>query len=87
MNVLNLGLILMSDAQRILTFDVEMTCGGCSAAVTRILSKLDGVAELTTDVPTRRVVVKGTVGADQVLEKLKPWLTASGKHASLVSEA
>ena len=33
-----------AQAQHTYTFDVVMTCGGCSGAVQRVLSKMDGEA-------------------------------------------
>ena len=32
------------------TIYAEMTCGGCSGAITRLLSKLDGVTEVKCDI-------------------------------------
>lgn len=40
------------------TFEVHgMTCGHCVSAVTSEVSKLDGVAEVIVDLPSRRVTV------------------------------
>lgn len=36
-----------------------MTCGGCASTVTRILSRVPGVAEATVDLETGRATVKG----------------------------
>ncbi|KAF6765236.1 hypothetical protein DFP72DRAFT_870495 [Ephemerocybe angulata] len=56
-------------------FDVKMTCGGCSGAVTRVLEKAkstgSGVTDYTVNLDTQEVVVKGTIGYDEVLEKIK----------------
>ena len=37
---------------------VKMTCGGCSGAVTRVLSKSADVESFTVDLATQKVVVK-----------------------------
>ncbi|PWN89578.1 putative ATX1-antioxidant protein and metal homeostasis factor [Acaromyces ingoldii] len=52
-------------------FDVAMSCGGCSGAVTRVLQKLDGVSSFDVSLETQQVVVKGTAPYDTVLEKIK----------------
>ncbi|MEC5397635.1 heavy-metal-associated domain-containing protein [Uliginosibacterium sp. H1] len=46
-----------------------MTCGGCSAAVTRVLSGLPGVAEVTVSLPQAQATVRfdpEKVGAAQL---------------------
>ncbi|KAF8549882.1 hypothetical protein OG21DRAFT_1379851, partial [Imleria badia] len=51
-------------------FDVKMTCGGCSGAVERALSKVEGIKyEVSLDKQT--VVVNGDVPYEDVLEKIK----------------
>ncbi|MGO8915318.1 MAG: heavy-metal-associated domain-containing protein [Stellaceae bacterium] len=40
---------------------VGMTCGGCVAAVTRAIKRLDPAAEVSVDLPTGRVRVAGTL--------------------------
>ncbi|CEH17156.1 copper chaperone taha [Ceraceosorus bombacis] len=52
-------------------FNVAMSCGGCSGAVTRVLSKLEGVSSFDVSLETQTVVVKGTAPYDTVLEKIK----------------
>jgi copper chaperone len=52
-------------------FDVKMTCGGCSGAVTRVLSKCEGVESFDVSLETQKVVVKGTIPYDELLEKIK----------------
>ncbi|KIJ68921.1 hypothetical protein HYDPIDRAFT_105449 [Hydnomerulius pinastri MD-312] len=51
-------------------FNVKMTCGGCSGAVTRALSKVEGI---TYDVSLEKqeVRVTGDVEYDTILEKIK----------------
>lgn len=37
-----------------------MTCGGCANAVTRVLSRIPGVAKATVDIKTGHAIVEGT---------------------------
>ena len=41
--------------------NVGMTCEGCAGAVKRILNKVDGIDEVTTDVAAKTVLVKSKV--------------------------
>ncbi|TEB36351.1 hypothetical protein FA13DRAFT_1623955 [Coprinellus micaceus] len=55
-------------------FDVKMTCGGCSGAVTRVLTKAKdngGVSSFDVSLEKQEVIVKGTLPYDEVLEKIK----------------
>ncbi|PWN37663.1 heavy metal transport/detoxification protein [Meira miltonrushii] len=52
-------------------FNVKMTCSGCSGAVTRVLSKLEGVETFDVSLENQLVTVKGTAPYDTVLEKIK----------------
>jgi len=51
-------------------FDVKMTCGGCSGAVERALSKVQGIT-YDVNLEKQTVVVKGDVPYDVVHEKIK----------------
>ncbi|EMC97374.1 hypothetical protein BAUCODRAFT_138680 [Baudoinia panamericana UAMH 10762] len=55
------------------TFNVTMTCGGCSGAVERVLKKLDGVKSYDVSLDTQTAIVKTeeSVGYTTVLEKIK----------------
>jgi copper chaperone len=70
------------------TFNVGMTCGGCSGAVERILKKIDGIADdgVTCDLEAKTVVIKYTEPAnpDLMNEALQKWSAASGKSVELV---
>ena len=68
------------------TFNVGMTCGGCSGAVTRILGKIDGVEKVDANVETKKVVVScsETVEEQKLLDALLNWSKASGKSVELV---
>ncbi|ETW85848.1 copper chaperone [Heterobasidion irregulare TC 32-1] len=52
-------------------FDVKMTCGGCSGAVERVLKKAEGVSSYDVSLEKQEVLVKGTIGYDDLLEKIK----------------
>ncbi|SPO27933.1 probable ATX1 - antioxidant protein and metal homeostasis factor [Ustilago trichophora] len=52
-------------------FQVVMTCSGCSGAVSRVLSKLDGVSSFDVSLENQSVVVKGSAPYETVLEKIK----------------
>jgi copper chaperone CopZ len=54
-------------------FVVGMTCGGCAAAVQRILSKIEGVDSIDANVATKIVTVYAdpSVSPQLMLEKLE----------------
>ncbi|TRM63679.1 hypothetical protein BD626DRAFT_495054 [Schizophyllum amplum] len=60
-------------AEHTYKFDVKMTCGGCSSAITRVLEKAkgNGVDDFTVTLDTQEVIVKGTMPYDDVLAKIK----------------
>ncbi|XP_053574665.1 copper transport protein ATOX1 [Bombina bombina] len=51
-------------------FFVDMTCGGCSTAVTRVLSKLQG-CKFEIDQPNKKVSIESEHSVDLLLETLK----------------
>ncbi|XP_006766407.2 PREDICTED: copper transport protein ATOX1 [Myotis davidii] len=51
-------------------FFVDMTCEGCSNAVTRVLNKLGGV-EFEIDLPNKKVCIDSEHNVDTLLETLK----------------
>jgi len=63
------------------SFKVGMTCSGCSGAVTRILSKIDGVSKVDTNLETKKVDVEcaDTVDNEILMAALKKWAGNSGK--------
>jgi len=68
------------------TFTVEMTCGGCSGAVERILGKLKGgtVADFSVDLEGQKVVViSDQMSKEEIMETLKK----CGKAVSYVGTA
>ncbi|KAI0322224.1 hypothetical protein OF83DRAFT_1049748, partial [Amylostereum chailletii] len=48
-------------------FDVKMTCGGCSGAVTRVLQKAEGVTSFDVSLEKQEVLVNGPIGYDPLL--------------------
>ncbi|XP_078602737.1 copper transport protein ATOX1-like [Branchiostoma floridae x Branchiostoma japonicum] len=52
-------------------FTVEMTCEGCSGAVTRVLTKKEGVDNFDIDLPGKKVFVTSSLSSDEILETLK----------------
>ena len=67
-------------------FNVEMACGGCSGACTRILGKLDGVESVNPDLDAQTVTVVGTADPQLMLAKLQKWGNAAGKKVELRTE-
>jgi copper chaperone CopZ len=61
-------------------FRVTMTCEGCQNAVVRALKKLNGISEVSIDLPGQKVVVKGSCSVDDMFKaiektgkEVKPW--------------
>ncbi|KAG0207717.1 Cytosolic copper metallochaperone [Mortierella sp. GBA30] len=64
------------------TYDVTMTCGGCSGAVTRVLSKLEGVKTFDVSLETQKVTVESdTLDQQTILEKIQK----TGKAAKIAA--
>ena len=62
-----------------MTLRVAMSCGGCSGAVERIIKKMEGVEDYSVSLETQKVVVKGNVDPQKVLEAI----AKSGKKTEL----
>uniref|UniRef100_A0AAY5L3V0 Copper transport protein ATOX1 n=1 Tax=Esox lucius TaxID=8010 RepID=A0AAY5L3V0_ESOLU len=60
-------------------FFVDMTCEGCSGAVTRVLNKLGGV-QFEIDLPNKKVFIESDKDTDVLLETLKK----TGKAANYI---
>ncbi|XP_075397965.1 copper transport protein ATOX1 [Tenrec ecaudatus] len=60
-------------------FSVDMTCEGCSNAVSRVLNKLGGV-QVDIDLPNKKVCVDSEHSVDTLLETLKK----TGKTVSYI---
>ncbi|KAG8833535.1 Cytosolic copper metallochaperone [Serendipita sp. 399] len=70
-------------------FDVKMTCGGCSGAVSRALGKMDGIDSYEVNLEKQSVVVRPkTATYDEVFEKIKKTgkEIRSGKEVDEASE-
>ncbi|KAF9999163.1 hypothetical protein BGZ79_007210 [Entomortierella chlamydospora] len=53
-------------------YDVTMTCTGCSGAVTRVLSKLEGVNKFDVSLENQKVTVESeTLSEQEILEKIQ----------------
>nr|XP_023653315.1 copper transport protein ATOX1 isoform X1 [Paramormyrops kingsleyae] len=67
----NLHKFLPTETSVIVTheFFVDMTCEGCSGAVTRVLNKLD--VKFDIDLPNKKVFIESDKDANQLLETLK----------------
>jgi len=52
-------------------FTVEMTCGGCSGAVTRVLTKAEGITKFDVDLENKKVFVETDRPSDEVLNIIK----------------
>ncbi|GAM24582.1 hypothetical protein SAMD00019534_077570 [Acytostelium subglobosum LB1] len=64
------------------TFNVDMTCGGCSKAVNAILSKLDGVSNIQIDLEKKIVKCDSTkLTAEELLTNIQK----TGKKSSIVA--
>ncbi|XP_019647395.1 PREDICTED: copper transport protein ATOX1-like [Branchiostoma belcheri] len=61
-------------------FTVEMTCGGCSGAVSRVLTKKEGVEKFDIDLEGKKVFVTSSLSSEEILETLKK----TGKATSYV---
>ncbi|KAI9055076.1 hypothetical protein LZ554_000041 [Drepanopeziza brunnea f. sp. 'monogermtubi'] len=59
----------MSAEDHTYKFNVSMSCGGCSGAVTRVLTKLEGVKsfDVSLDTQTATVVAEPSLSYEKVL--------------------
>ena len=72
---------------KVVLFKVGMTCGGCSGAVTRILSKIEGVDNVETNLETKdvKITCNDNLSETILLESLQNWSKSSGKSVELIS--
>mmetsp|Transcript_61250 Transcript_61250/g.115303 ORF Transcript_61250/g.115303 Transcript_61250/m.115303 type:complete len:87 (-) Transcript_61250:411-671(-) len=76
-------------ANKQVVFDVQMVCGGCSGAVTRILNKMEGVIGVDANLETQKVTVavaEGGPSPDEMLVALKKWGENANKTVELAAE-
>ncbi|KAG0034210.1 Cytosolic copper metallochaperone [Podila clonocystis] len=63
-------------------YDVTMTCGGCSGAVTRVLTKLEGVDKFDVSLETQKVIVESsTLSEEEILAVIQK----TGKAAKVAT--
>ncbi|KAF9323174.1 Cytosolic copper metallochaperone [Podila clonocystis] len=63
-------------------YDVTMTCSGCSGAVTRVLTKLQGVDKFDVSLETQKVTVESaTLSQDEILAVIQK----TGKAAKVAA--
>mmetsp|Transcript_12374 Transcript_12374/g.17203 ORF Transcript_12374/g.17203 Transcript_12374/m.17203 type:complete len:92 (+) Transcript_12374:37-312(+) len=72
--------------EKTLKYYAGMTCGGCSGAVTRIVTSIEGVRDVKCDVAQKEVVVIGTMDEKTVTEKLTKWGEKSSKEVKLLEQ-
>lgn len=49
----------------------DMSCGGCARSVTQAVKTLDAEAQVSADLPTRRVDITTTAPREQVIAALR----------------
>ena len=54
----------------------DMTCGGCVASITRVVTALDGEAKVSADVGSKRVSIDSTLATEAVVAAI----TQAGYH-------
>ncbi len=71
---------------KVVNFSVQMTCSGCSGAVKRILSRIEGVKDVDANIETKVVAVScdDSVESQVLLDALLKWASSSGKAVSLM---
>ncbi|XP_076760755.1 antioxidant 1 copper chaperone [Xylocopa sonorina] len=58
-------------ASQVYEFNVEMTCEGCSNAVTNVLNKKEGVNGIQIDLEGRKVFVTSALPSEEILQVIK----------------
>ncbi|XP_076303552.1 antioxidant 1 copper chaperone [Lasioglossum baleicum] len=58
-------------ALQVYEFQVEMTCEGCSNAVTNVLTKKEGVDNVQIDLANKKVLVTSSLSSDEVSNIIK----------------
>ena len=73
-------LIYLAEKQVIKLTINDMTCGGCVASITRLVTALDGDAKVSADVATKRVTIDSPLPTDTVVAAI----TEAGYHPQVV---
>ncbi|KAF9963171.1 ATX1 antioxidant protein 1 [Modicella reniformis] len=64
-------------------FDVVMSCSGCSGAITRTLSKQDGIEKFEVSLENQKVIVESsTLTEDDIMAAIRK----TGKSVKVASE-
>ncbi|CAL7937138.1 unnamed protein product [Xylocopa violacea] len=58
-------------ASQVYEFNVEMTCEGCSNAVTNVLNRKEGVNGIQIDLEGKKVFVTSTLPSEEILKVIK----------------
>lgn len=74
------------DGRKEIVIRAEMSCEGCSNAITRILNRIEGVYNVNCDLAAQIVKVEAadTVEPQLLLTKLQTWADAAGKQIGLI---
>ena len=75
------------ESRKTIQFSAEMTCEGCSGAITKILQKINGVSDINCSIPDQRVTITADASTDpqSILDRLRIWGEAAGKQVSLIN--
>ncbi|KAL6634234.1 hypothetical protein ACP70R_026905 [Stipagrostis hirtigluma subsp. patula] len=68
----------MATEPTVVVLSVAMSCGGCSGAVKRVLSKMPGVESFDIDMKEQKVTVRGNVKPEDVFQTV----SKTGKKTS-----
>ena len=73
------------EAAQTIRLRAQMTCQGCANAITRILTKVEGVTNVACDIPGQLVTIQAapSVSPQLLLSKLQTWAEASNKQVAL----
>jgi len=67
-------------------YNVQMSCAGCSGAITKIVNKFENIESVTPDLDTQKVTVvvkEGeTTDEEKMFKKIQKWAKASNKEVS-----
>ena len=73
------------EAEQTMRLRAQMTCQSCANAITRILTKVEGVTNVACDIPGQLVTIQAapSVSPQLLLSKLQTWAEASNKQVAL----
>ena len=75
------------EGKKLIRFSAEMTCEGCSGAITRILQKVAGVSDINCSIPDQLVTLTADESIDptSLLERLQVWGEAASKRVEFLA--